>query len=236
MNAADAAETLRVASLGTVGCERAWRAMREFTEWRRAAERRGAVSDELWLLEHPAAFTLGLAADAGQGLRRGDIPLLRCDRGGQVTYHGPGQLVAYWLCDLRRRGLGVRDLVRGLERGAIDALAEHGVAATRRPGAPGAFVGDAKIASLGLRVRCGLSYHGLSINVDGDLSPFARIDPCGFPGLAVTSIAEQRPQPGCPSPEALGLSLAGALARAFGYRRGARREGSLWWPARASAA
>lgn len=159
-------------------------AMRDFTEARAAA-----AADEVWLLEHAPVFTLGRAALAGHVLDAGPIPVVRTDRGGQVTYHGPGQLVVYPLLDLKRRGLGIRHFVHLLEGVVIDQLAGYGIAAGRRPGAPGVYVAEAKIAALGLRVRRGCSYHGVSLNVDMDLSPFARINPCGYPGLPVTQLA-----------------------------------------------
>ena len=221
-----ASGALRVVSLGVLDYHSAWQAMRGFTEWRRRPERRDAVDDELWLLEHPAVFTLGRAGDPSHCTAPGGIPLLRSDRGGQVTYHGPGQLVAYWLCDMRRRSLGVRDLVRGLEQAAIDVLAGYGIRARRRAGAPGVYVGEAKIAALGLRVCAGLSYHGLSINVNGDLEPFSRINPCGFAGLAVSSIAERRAAP--VSVDAVGAALAECLAHGFGHGRLAWRPASQW--------
>lgn len=159
--------------------------MRRFTE-RRTAE----TPDELWLLEHPAVFTLGQAGRPEHLLAPGTIPVVRTDRGGQVTYHGPGQLVAYVLLDLRRRALGVRTLVRTLEATVIALLGSQGVVATLRPDAPGVYVDGRKVAALGLRVRRGCSYHGLALNVAMDLEPFRRIDPCGYPGLVVTQLAD----------------------------------------------
>lgn len=159
-------------------------AMQAFTESRDADS-----GDEIWLLEHPPVYTLGRAALPDHVLAPGAIPVVRTDRGGQVTYHGPGQLVAYTLIDLRRRRLGVRDFVHLLEGCLIDLLAGYGIPAGRRAGAPGVYVADAKIAALGLRVRRGCAYHGVSLNVDMDLEPFARINPCGYPGLRVTQLA-----------------------------------------------
>ncbi len=170
--------------LGVQPYDDCWRRMRAFVDARTAA-----TEDEIWLLEHPPVFTLGLAGDPAHVLRPGAIPVVRTDRGGQVTYHGPGQVVAYVLLDLKRLGLGPRELVRRLEEGAIRLLAAYGVAGERRHGAPGVYVGPAKIAALGLRVRRGASYHGLALNVDADLAPFSRINPCGYQGLAVTSLA-----------------------------------------------
>ena len=173
---------VRVRRLGRVEYEPAWRAMRDFT-----AQRGGNGVDELWLTEHPPVYTLGVAGRAAH-LPRADngIPVIKVDRGGQITYHGPGQAVLYILLDLRRRGLGVRALVRMMERAVIDLLADRGVTAEGRVEAPGVYVNGAKIAALGLRVRNGCCYHGLAFNVDMDLSPFRVIDPCGYSGLAVT--------------------------------------------------
>lgn len=165
-----------------------WAAMRAFTDAREAD-----TPDELWLLEHPPVFTLGQAGRPEHLLAPGTIPVVQTDRGGQVTYHGPGQLVAYLLLDLRRAGIGIKRLVERLEQSVIDLLAEHGVAAERRADAPGVYVAGAKIASLGLRVRNGCSYHGLALNVDMDLEPFGRINPCGYAGLAVTRLVDHIP-------------------------------------------
>ena len=162
-----------------------WRAMQRFTDTRDAD-----TADELWLVEHDPVFTLGQAGKPEHVLAAGDIPVLHVDRGGQVTYHGPGQLVAYPLVDLRRLGLGVKELVCRIEGAVIDVLAAYGITGVRRDGAPGIYVDDAKIMALGLRVRRGCSFHGLDFNVAMDLEPFARINPCGFRGLAVTSVVE----------------------------------------------
>ena len=145
--------------------------------------------DELWVLEHEPVFTLGMNADPAHLLAPGDIPVVQVDRGGQGTYHGPGQLVVYPLIDLRRAGLGVRDLVTALEQAVIATAASFGIVAATRSGAPGVYVEGAKLASVGIRVRRGASYHGVSINVDMDLGPFSRINPCGFEGLAMTQLA-----------------------------------------------
>lgn len=158
--------------------------MQDFTDRRDAA-----TPDELWVLEHDPVFTLGMNADPAHLLDAGDIPVERVDRGGQVTYHGPGQLVVYALVDLRRAGLGVRDLVTALEQAVIATAARWGVAAAVRPGAPGVYVQGAKLASVGIRVRRGASYHGLALNVDMDLAPFGRINPCGYEGLAMTQLS-----------------------------------------------
>jgi lipoyl(octanoyl) transferase len=146
--------------------------------------------DRLWLLEHDPVFTLGQAGKPEHVLAPGDIPVVRTNRGGQVTYHGPGQLVAYPLVDLRRRGLGVREFVERIEQALIDTLASWDITAARRQGAPGVYVGGAKIGALGLRVRHGCTFHGLAFNVAMDLAPFARINPCGYAGLQVTSVAD----------------------------------------------
>lgn len=172
-----------VKRLGRVEYAPALDAMRSFT-----ARRGPETPDEIWLLEHPPVYTLGQAADPAHGPgEAAPIPVVRVDRGGQVTYHGPGQVVLYALVDLARRGVKVREFVRMLERAAIDTLAAHGVRAQCRPGAPGVYVGGAKVGALGLRISRGRCYHGLALNVDCDLAPFAAIDPCGYPGLAVTS-------------------------------------------------
>ncbi|MDH7944481.1 lipoyl(octanoyl) transferase LipB [Pseudohongiella sp. SYSU M77423] len=162
-----------------------WQAMQTFT-----SERDQTTPDEIWILSHPPVFTQGQAGKAEHLLAPGDIPVVQIDRGGQVTYHGPGQLVVYLLIDIRRSGTGVRDLVSGIEQAIIETLSSLKVNAQTRTGAPGVYVGDAKIASLGLRIRRGCSYHGLSLNVAMDLEPFSRINPCGYQGLAVTQVTE----------------------------------------------
>ena len=178
-----------VRSLGSTQYEPTWRAMQAFT-----AARDETAPDEIWLTEHPAIYTLGLAGRAQHVRVANGIPVLRVDRGGQVTYHGPGQLVAYVLVDVERRRLGVRALVRALEHAVIDWLAGLGVPSHGRVDAPGVYVdargGEAKIAALGLRVKNGCTYHGISVNIAMDLTPFDDIDPCGFPGMRVTQIAE----------------------------------------------
>ncbi len=174
-----------IRNLGLRDYEPVWRAMQAFTETRTADQR-----DEIWLVEHPPVYTLGLNGKREHLLAPGDIPIVNCDRGGQVTYHGPGQLVAYVLLDLRRRSLGVRRLVTVLEQSVVALLAELGIESAARPEAPGVYVGGRKIASLGLRVRRGCSYHGLSLNVDMDLTPFAGINPCGYQGLEVTQLSD----------------------------------------------
>ncbi|MCL6556694.1 MAG: lipoyl(octanoyl) transferase LipB [Burkholderiales bacterium] len=176
---------LVVRRLGRVEYSTTWQAMQAFT-----AQRGPDTADELWLLEHPPVFTLGLAGRRSHILRASDIPIIASDRGGQVTYHGPGQIVAYLLLDLRRRGYGVRELVQRMEQAVIDLLADYGIEGRRRDKAPGVYVAEKKIAALGLRIRQGRSYHGLALNVDMDLAPFTWIDPCGYPGLEVTQLRD----------------------------------------------
>ncbi len=174
---------LVIRHLGLVDYQDTWRAMQEFTE-----HRTPETPDEIWLLEHPPVYTLGRAGRPEHLLAPGDVPVVRVDRGGQVTYHGPGQVVAYVLLDLVRLGIGVRRLVYLLEQAGIAVAERGGVQASRREGAPGVYSGGRKLAALGLRVRRGCTYHGLAMNVDMDLSPFERINPCGFPGLEVTML------------------------------------------------
>lgn len=174
----------RIRRLGLVEYEPTWRAMQRFT-----AERTAATPDEIWLLEHPPVFTLGANASRAHLIAPGDIAVVQIDRGGQVTYHGPGQLVVYPLIDLQRLGLGVRAFVGALERAVIDLAAGFGIAAACRRGAPGVYVGDAKLASIGVRVRRNGSYHGLALNVALDLAPFRRINPCGYQGLEMTQLS-----------------------------------------------
>jgi lipoyl(octanoyl) transferase len=175
-----------VRRLGLAPYEPVWREMQAFT-----AARTADTPDEFWLVEHPPVYTLGLAAKP-EHLPRSDtgIPIVRSDRGGQITYHGPGQVVVYTLLDLRRRRIGVRGLVRMLERAVIELFAEHGVNAAGREDAPGVYIDGSKVAALGLRIRNGCAYHGLSLNVDMDLSPFDAINPCGYPGLRVTQMRD----------------------------------------------
>jgi lipoyl(octanoyl) transferase len=170
-----------VRHLGRVEYAPTWRAMQDFT-----AQRTAGTPDEIWLLEHPPVYTQGQAGKPEHLIAATDIPVVPIDRGGQITYHGPGQILAYVLVDLRRRGYGIRELVTRLEQAVIDLLAAHGVTAARLAGAPGVYVDGAKIAALGLRVRHGCTYHGLALNVDMDLRPFAAINPCGYAGMRVT--------------------------------------------------
>ena len=194
-------EKILVRQFGTAEYQPIVEVMREFTA------RRGAdTPDELWLLEHPAVYTLGLAADPAHGPKPGGkIPVVKVERGGEITYHGPGQLVLYTLVDLARRGIKVKQFVAMLEQSVIDLLGE---CAERRPGAPGIYVGGAKIAALGIRVSRGCAFHGLALNVDMDLAPFSAINPCGFPGLPVTQTRDLGMTQG---KEALGKKLAGIL-------------------------
>ena len=170
--------------LGRVAYEPTWRAMRAFN-----AARTAETGDQLWLVEHPPVFTLGLAGRREHLLAPGDIPVVSTDRGGQVTYHGPGQVVAYPLIDLRRAGFGVKEMVRRLEGALIEVIGSYGIEGVRRAGMPGVYVSEAKVAAIGLRVARGCTYHGVALNVDMDLAPFTRIDPCGYPGLTATSLA-----------------------------------------------
>jgi lipoyl(octanoyl) transferase len=191
--------------------ETVWAAMRRYTD-----ERDESTPDELWFLQHPRVFTQGQAGRAEHVLAPGDIPVIQVDRGGQVTYHGPGQIVGYLLIDLRRRGSGIRELVSGIENSLVDLLAELGVEAAPKADAPGVYLpGGAKIASLGLRVRRGCTFHGLSLNVDMDLEPFQRINPCGFQGLQVAQLRELLAQVP-PLPE-LEHRLLAALCNRLGY-------------------
>ena len=179
------ADSLIRRDLGLVDYLPTWEAMREFT-----ARRGPATADEVWLLQHPPVYTLGLNGRATHLIDPGDIPVIETDRGGQVTYHGPGQLVAYLLVDTRRRGLGVRAMVEAIEQTVIDLLAELGIEAVGRRDAPGVYIDGAKVAALGLRFRKQGCYHGLSLNLDMDLTPFAGIDPCGYPDMPVTRLKD----------------------------------------------
>ncbi|MEE8157325.1 MAG: lipoyl(octanoyl) transferase LipB [Gammaproteobacteria bacterium] len=179
------AEAVEIRSLGRRQYEPLWRSMQEFTN-----SRGDETPDEIWFTEHPPVFTLGLNASREHVLAPGDIPVIQIDRGGQVTYHGPGQLMIYPLVDLRRAGLGVRGLVTALEQSVVDLAAQYNIVAASRADAPGVYVQGKKIGSVGLRVRRNSSYHGLALNVDMDLEPFTRINPCGFDNLEVTDLAE----------------------------------------------
>lgn len=175
---------IEIRSLGRQDYEPVWRSMQRFTGTRNAA-----TPDELWFTEHPPVFTLGLNASRDHLLAPGDIPVVQIDRGGQVTYHGPGQLMIYPLLDLKRAGLGIRDLVTLLEQSVVDLMAGFDIVAATNPKAPGVYVEGRKLASVGLRIRRGASYHGMALNVDVDLEPFSRINPCGFAGLEMTDLA-----------------------------------------------
>ncbi|GAB2586623.1 lipoyl(octanoyl) transferase LipB [Dyella jejuensis] len=202
-------QPLKIRRLGRQPYQPVWQAMSAFTDNRTAD-----TVDELWLLEHDPVFTLGQAGKMEHVLAPGDIPVVPVDRGGQVTYHGPGQIVAYPLIDLRRAGLGVRELVNRIEQAIIDTLAHWNIEAMRREGAPGVYVADAKVAALGLRVRRGCSFHGLAFNVNMNLDPFHRINPCGYKGLAVTQVLDL----GGPSRLSdVEDALVGEFCRQFGF-------------------
>ena len=192
---------------GRVPYEPTWRAMQDFT-----AQRDAATPDELWLVEHPPVYTLGQAGKAEHLLHVTDIPLVKIDRGGQITYHGPGQVVGYLLLDLHRRSLKVREMVHLLEQALIDCIADYGLDARRKDGAPGVYIDDAKVAALGLRVKNGCSYHGLSLNVDMDLTPFTWINPCGYSGLQTIQLKDFGVTEG---PEEVATRLLGHLQRHF---------------------
>ncbi|NMY41745.1 lipoyl(octanoyl) transferase LipB [Pseudomonas sp. WS 5013] len=186
-------------------------AMRRFT-----AERDESTPDEIWLLQHPRVFTQGQAGKAEHLLAPGDIPVIQVERGGQVTYHGPGQLVAYLMLDLRRKKLGVRELVTAMEQALVDVLAGYGIEAAPKADAPGVYVAGDKIASLGLRVRNGCSFHGLALNVDMDMAPFQRINPCGYAGLKMIQLRDLLAT--VPSLDEVSERLEHALRERLGYR------------------
>jgi lipoyl(octanoyl) transferase len=202
---------MKVRELGVADYLETLQAMKDFTDQRDAE-----TEDELWLLQHPAVFTQGQAGKAAHVLAPGDIPVVQADRGGQVTYHGPGQWVIYMLVDLRRHSLGIRDLVDAIEQSIVRVLAEMDIDAAPRRDAPGVYVGEAKIASLGLRVRRGCSYHGVAFNMDMDLEPFSRINPCGYEGLQVTDLRHCLAPGAALDPQAIGQRLLLELARALG--------------------
>jgi lipoyl(octanoyl) transferase len=191
-----------------------WDAMRAYT-----AARDANTPDELWLLSHKSVFTQGQAGKAEHLLHTAEIPVVQIDRGGQVTYHGPGQLVAYLLLDVRRARLGVRELVERIEQSVIDVVARHGIMAEGQRKAPGVYVNGAKLAALGLRIRNGCSYHGLSLNIDMDLAPFSRINPCGYAGMAVTQLRDLLPpgHAGAMLLQDTATALTAALAGRLGY-------------------
>lgn len=223
MNATAAQETapvpeLTVRQLGLADYEPVWRNMQRFTDSRTAG-----TADEFWCVQHSPVFTQGQAGRAEHLLAPGQTPVVEVDRGGQVTWHGPGQIVLYPLLDLHRLGLGVRELVTRIEDTIIQVLEGYGVVGARREGAPGVYVGDAKIAALGLRVRKGRSFHGLAFNIDNDLEPFSRINPCGYQGLAVTRLADLAE---VTLPQVQG-DLVASLAANLGYNDGFRRAEGL---------
>lgn len=204
----DSSEPIAFYDLGRQAYLPVWEAMRTLTD-----SRDSETPDQFWLVEHDPVFTQGQAGKPEHLLMPGDIPVVHTDRGGQVTYHGPGQVVLYPLLDVRRGKIGVRDLVTALENAVIDVLGSYGVSARARPDAPGVYVmseaGEGKIASLGLRIRRGASFHGVALNVDGDLSPFLRINPCGYAGMPMVRLADLVE---LPSNHCVGEQLAKALA------------------------
>jgi lipoyl(octanoyl) transferase len=202
--------TLEAVRLGLQDYQSSWQAMSDFTN-----QRTPETPDQLWLVEHPPVFTQGQAGKAEHLLFPGDIPVVQTDRGGQVTYHGPGQLVAYPLLDLRRLNIGVRELVTRIEQTIIATLAHYGIESAAKPDAPGVYFNGDKIASLGLRVRRGCSFHGLALNVDMDLAPFKRINPCGYQGLAMTQMRDLIPNP--PTLAQVQDQLVTEFARKLGY-------------------
>ncbi len=204
---------LVVRRLGTIDYQLCWQSMRAFTDGRDPS-----VADELWLLEHPPVFTQGQAGKAEHVLAAGDIPVIKVDRGGQVTYHGPGQLVVYLLIDIRRMGWGVRHLVASIEQSVIGLLAEYGIASVSRSDAPGVYLQNgAKIAALGLKVRRGRCFHGLSLNIDLDLEPFGRINPCGYAGQTVARMKDELGSWPAPETQRLEQRLVAHLAGHMGY-------------------
>lgn len=185
---------LRFSNLGLQDYLPLWQKMKDFTE-----NRDIDTPDEIWFLEHPPVFTQGQAGKSEHILNAGSIPIVQVDRGGQVTYHGPGQLIVYFMINIKRRQLGVRPLVNLIENTVITLLADYGIDANAKSDAPGVYVNGAKIASLGLRIRRGCSYHGLSFNIDMDLEPFSRINPCGFQNLAITQLKDWIPSASIPT-------------------------------------
>lgn len=202
-------QKLLIRRLGVVDYLPTWEKMKQFVD-----NRTEATVDEYWILQHPAVFTLGQAADKEHLLAPGDITVIQTDRGGQVTYHGPGQLVIYVMIDVKRNRLGPRALVATLESSVVQLLSGYGISAQTRRQAPGVYVNEKKIASLGLRIRRGYSFHGLSLNVDMDLEPFTRINPCGYEGLEVTQLTEFGVTD---SPDQVGDKLCAILRKEFGY-------------------
>ncbi len=201
--------TLLCRDLGVVPYESTWEDMKDFTQTRSKED-----PDQIWLLEHPSVFTQGQAGKAEHLLNAGDIPVVQADRGGQVTYHGPGQLVAYIMIDLKRLGIGVRDLVTLIENSIVDVLHCGGIASYPKPDAPGVYVDAMKISSLGLRVRRGCSFHGVALNVDMDLTPFLRINPCGYQGLQMIDMKRLKSEA---TMAQVKIQLANILAERLGY-------------------
>jgi lipoyl(octanoyl) transferase len=208
---------LIIRTLGEQPYPETWEAMKAFT-----SDRGPATTDELWFLEHPRVYTQGQAGKAEHILAPGDIPVIQVDRGGQVTYHGPGQLVVYLLLDLTRRKLGVRALVDAIEQAIVQCLGELAIEASPRPDAPGVYVGEAKIASLGLRVRRGCSFHGLALNVDMDMEPFERINPCGYADLPMCQVRDYSPHA---SMQFISERLSDALLAKLGVTSASRVKG-----------
>lgn len=205
-------QTLLIRQLGLRDYEPVWREMQRFTD-----QRDQNSADELWLVEHPPVFTLGLNGKQEHILAAGAIPVIAIDRGGQVTYHGPGQQVVYLLLDLKRNKLGIRAVVEKIEQAITRLLADYGITARGRRDAPGVYVGEKKIAALGLRVRRGCTYHGLALNVNMDLAPFTRINPCGYPGMEVTQLADLAGPGGPDEPAHIAPALCRYLAEELGY-------------------
>ena len=195
--------------LGVVPYESTWEEMKQFTQTRTKQDQ-----DQIQLLEHPSIFTQGQAGKAEHLLDAGDIPVIQADRGGQVTYHGPGQLIAYIMIDLKRAGIGVRDLVTLIEQSIVDVLSQNGIESYPKPDAPGVYVNEMKVSSLGLRVRRGCSFHGVALNVDMDLGPFLRINPCGYQGLQMIDMKRLQPET---SMAQVKVQLANILAERLGY-------------------
>ena len=209
MASANQNHPIHIRRLGHQAYTPVWQQMQQFTD-----SRNQQTTDEIWLVEHLPVYTLGQAGKPEHLLSPGEIPVIHTDRGGQVTYHGPGQLVCYILLDLRRAGLGVRQLVTLIEQSIVDLLAGYGIAAEARADAPGVYVDGKKVAALGLRVRRGSSFHGLSLNIDMDLEPFSRINPCGYPDLEVTQLADL----GGPTDlDRVADDLTGYICRRLGY-------------------
>ncbi len=217
----EANQQLTVRALGMVDYSPAWEAMKSLTD-----SRDENTPDEIWLLQHPPVFTQGQAGKPEHLLFPGDIPVVQVDRGGQVTYHGPGQLVAYLMIDIKRRAIGARELVTRIEQSIVETLLHYGVSAKARKDAPGVYVEAAKIASLGLRIRKGRSFHGLSLNIDMDMEPFSRINPCGYQGMEVIQLSQLTAgasenglalQQGSELINDVADKLLGELVAAFGY-------------------